>query len=626
MSARVALISEHASPLAILGGVDGGGQNIYVGQVAAHLAGLGYVVEVLTRRDDDRLPETVEWARGVTVVHVPAGPPAGIIKEELLPFMPEFTDAVVRRIRRYGAYDLIHANFWMSGLVAAELKRALGIPFAVTFHALGRVRRRHQGDADHFPDARFAIEDRVVAEADAVIAECPQDRDDLIELYRADPSRIAVIPCGFDPAEMWPVDQAEARRALGLGDERIVLQLGRLVPRKGVDNAIRGVARLRRRGVECRLLIVGGESNDPDPRLTPEIGRLAEIARAEGVEDRVTFVGRRGRDVLRLYYSAADVFVTTPHYEPFGITPLEAMACGTPVVGSAVGGIKFSVRDGETGLLVPPGDADALGEQLARLFARPSLRRTLGARAQRWVNERFTWARVAQGVSALYEDVRARVPARAEANGAPPAADDALATIDGAFAAAVRTLEDARRRLPGVIREAAELLARCFLHDGKLLICGNGGSAADAQHFAGELVGRFRLPGRAALPALALCADQAVVTAWANDVGYDAVFARQVEAFGRPGDVLVGISTSGRSRNVVRAFEAARAQGLRTVALVGGDGGDVTPLADTAVVVPSSDTQHIQEAQILIIHVLCELVEGRLAAASQSSAEKAARR
>jgi D-inositol-3-phosphate glycosyltransferase len=626
MSARVALISEHASPLAILGGVDSGGQNIYVGQLAAHLAGLGYAVDVLTRRDDERLPETVEWARGVTVVHVPAGPPAGIIKEELLPFMPEFTDGVLRRIRRDGAYDLIHANFWMSGLVAAELKRALGIPFAVTFHALGRVRRRHQGDADHFPDARFAIEDRVVAEADAVIAECPQDRDDLIELYHADPSRIAVIPCGFDPAEMWPVDPVEARRSLGLADERIVLQLGRLVPRKGVDNVIRGFARLRGRGVECRLLIVGGESNDPDPRLTPEIGRLAEIARAEGVEDGVTFVGRRGRDVLRLYYSAADVFVTTPHYEPFGITPLEAMACGTPVIGSAVGGIKFSVRDGETGLLVPPGNADALGEQLARLFARPSLRRALGARAQTWVNERFTWARVAQGVSALYEDVLARVPARARAAGSAAAPDDALATIDRAFDAAVRTLEDARRRLPGVIREAAELLAGCFLHDGKLLICGNGGSAADAQHFAGELVGRFKAPGRAALPALALCADQAVVTAWANDVGYDAVFARQVEAFGRPGDVLVGISTSGRSRNVVRAFEAARAQGLRTVALVGGDGGDVMPLADTTVVVPSSDTQHIQEAQILIIHVLCELVEGRLAAASRSSAERAERR
>jgi glycosyltransferase involved in cell wall biosynthesis len=228
--------------------------------------------------------------------------------------MGEFTARVVEDVRRRGDCDLVHANFWMSGLVAADLKRARGIPFVVTFHALGRVRRRFQGDADRFPDERFATEDRIVAEADALIAECPQDRADLRTLYRAEASRIVTVPCGFDPEELWPVDRAAARRALRLpAHERIVLQLGRLVPRKGVDNAVRGFALLRRvHGIEARLLIVGGESNDPDARVTPEIGRLERIAREEGVDRHVTFVGRRGRDVLRQYYGAADVFVTTP--------------------------------------------------------------------------------------------------------------------------------------------------------------------------------------------------------------------------------------------------------------------------------------------------------------------------
>src|SRR5262249_43770044 len=149
-------------------------------------------------------------------------------------------------------------------------------------------------------------------------------------------------------------------------DEPLILQLGRMVRRKGVENVIRGFAcLLRRHGISARLLIVGGETSEPDPAATPEIGRLMSVAREEGVEGLVLFVGRRDREMLKYYYSAADVFVTTPWYEPFGITPVEAMACGTPVVGANVGGIKFTVRDGEAGYLVPPEDPEALAERLA---------------------------------------------------------------------------------------------------------------------------------------------------------------------------------------------------------------------------------------------------------------------
>ena len=608
---RIAMISEHASPLAMLGGVDAGGQNVYVGQLARHLAAIGYEVDVITRRDSPLLPETAEWVRGVRIVHVAAGPPEFVRKEELLPYMPEFTASVLRLARRQRrGYALAHANFWMSGLVAADVKQAIGLPFVVTFHALGRVRRAFQRAADAFPDARFGIEDRIVAEADQIIAECPQEEEDLIRYYNADPARITVVPGGFDPTELWPISKALARVSLGLNpDEPVILQLGRLVPRKGVDTVIRGFARLRRdHGLDARMLIVGGDSNDPDPSLTPEIGRLRDVAREEGVADAVVFVGRRGREVLKYYYSAADVFVTTPWYEPFGITPLEAMACGTPVIGANVGGIKFTVRDGETGYLVAPDDAAAIAERIAHLYRHPRLMNVFRRQAIKRANDLFTWEHVATGVATVYEDVLiAGDPRRREQAGH-------LAVVERSFHGALHAMHEARHRLREPILDAADVIGAALADGGKVLVCGNGGSAAEAQHLAAELVGRYKVPTRRGLGAIALTADTSVLTAWSNDVGYDEVFARQVEALGRAGDVLIGLSTSGRSRNVVRAFEVARVLGLRTVALLGGDGGALAPLADVAVTVPSTDTQHIQEVHLVVVHLLCELIEARLLA------------
>jgi D-inositol-3-phosphate glycosyltransferase len=407
MGERIALISEHASPLAAAGGIDSGGQNIYVAQVAKHLANLGYSVDVFTRRDHPSQPETLDWRPGVRVVHVPAGPAAYVRKEGLLPLMDEFSAHVRDYARRCGGYRVAHANFFMSGLAALELKRSLGTPFVMTFHALGRVRQLHQGAADEFPPARLAIEDELVAQADALIAECPQDRTDLTTLYRGDPGRICVIPCGFDKAEFWPITRALARRTLGYGaDERILLNIGRLVPRKGVDNAIMGLGRLVRvHGVAAKLVVVGGNSDLPDEALTPEIGRLRALAESQGVGDRVVFTGRRSREFLKLYYSAADVFVTTPWYEPFGITPLEAMACGTPVLGADVGGIRYSVADGITGALVPPRNPDALAERLAEMLRDPARLRELGRNGIRRVNGQFTWQRVARSIGLLYRHV-----------------------------------------------------------------------------------------------------------------------------------------------------------------------------------------------------------------------------
>lgn len=405
----IAMISEHASPLSTPGGVDCGGQNVYVGQVAKHLALLGYSVDIFTRRDSESQPDIVEWADGIRIVHIRAGPSKFIRKEELLPHMGEFTSNLLKLFKWTGwPYELIHANFWMSGLVAADLKKTLGIPFLITFHALGKVRRIYQGEADQFSDRRFEIEERIVEEADRIIAECPQDEEDLIQLYRCDPRKIRMIPCGFDPAELWPVPKEGARKQLGLApDSRLLLQVGRLVPRKGVDTAILGFSRLLKlHRAEARMIIVGGEDENPNPDLNPEMRRLSTLVQEEGIQDRVLFVGRKSRDALKFYYSAADAFITTPWYEPFGITPVEAMACGTPVIGASVGGIRFTVRDGETGFLVPPKDPDAISEKLAFLFARPTLIHEMGWRAIQRANANFTWKTITADIARLYGEIR----------------------------------------------------------------------------------------------------------------------------------------------------------------------------------------------------------------------------
>jgi D-inositol-3-phosphate glycosyltransferase len=407
---RIAIISEHASPLAKAGGVDSGGQNIYVNHVARQLARRGHRVDVFTRKDSVDLPPVAALCPGARVVHVPAGPARFVRKESLLPYMPEFARACETLFEAGRPYDVVHANFFMSGMVARHLRQRLGVPFAITFHALGKVRLRHQKEADAFPPERIAIERECVQDADAIIAECPQDQEDLRTLYGADDARISMVPCGFDSAEFSPMDRMAARHALGLAqDEFLVLQLGRLVPRKGIDNVIRALAHARTlvpTGARLKLLVVGGDAPEPDEARTPEIARLRGLARELGIAADVQFTGQRTRGELRRYYACADVFVSTPWYEPFGITPLEAMACAVPVVASDVGGLRYSIVDGATGFLVPPHDPAALAHRLALLHAQPHLGAAMGLAGQRRVASMFTWGHVADGLAQVYRSIR----------------------------------------------------------------------------------------------------------------------------------------------------------------------------------------------------------------------------
>lgn len=409
-SLRVAFLSEHASPLALLGGQDAGGQNVYVDEVSRRLGELGVAVDIFTRRDDPRLPETQPWARGARVVHVRAGPARFIAKDKLWPYMPTFRDAFLSRAGTVdGRYDLIHGNFWMSGWVAAQARQRLSIPAVQIFHAMGKTKQRHQGAADTSPAERIDVEREIVRSVDALIAQCPSERDELTLDYGADPQRVTIIPSAVNIERFRPVARDAARQRIGLPLEGLVVgYVGRMLPRKDVRNLVLAMGRLRDRYPDIpapTLLLVGGETAEPDPHATPEIGVLMRLVDELRLSAATRFVGKRQPDTLRDYYSASDVVVTTPWYEPFGLTPLEAMACGRPVVGSAVGGITSTISDGETGCLVPPRDPDALAERLAYLLSHADVRQRMGRAARRRVEREFVWPTVARRTAELYERV-----------------------------------------------------------------------------------------------------------------------------------------------------------------------------------------------------------------------------
>jgi len=396
---RVAMVSEHASPLAVLGGVDAGGQNVHVAALAEGMARRGVQVTVHTRRDSPALPRRVRLAAGVTVDHVPAGPPCGLSKDELLPYMDGFA-ADLRRQWLVRRPDVVHAHFWMSGYAALAAARPLGIPVALTFHALGIVKRRHQGSKDTSPPGRLALEQRLVAEVDRVVATCS---DEVFELLRlgGERRRISVVPCGVDVQLFNPQALAEPRSA---GRYRLVC-VGRLVERKGVGNVITALGRLAANGGPDTELVIAGGPDAADLGTDPAVGRLRRLAEVAGVGDRVEFRGRVGRAALPALYRSADLAVCVPWYEPFGIVPLEAMACGVPVVASAVGGLVDTVVDGQTGVHVPARRPDLLAETLAGLLPDQSRRLSLAARAARRARARYSWDRIAGSTLQAYDDL-----------------------------------------------------------------------------------------------------------------------------------------------------------------------------------------------------------------------------
>ncbi|MCG7597655.1 glycosyltransferase [Mycobacterium sp. PSTR-4-N] len=387
---RIAMVSEHASPLALLGGVDAGGQNVAVAELSAALAAQGHEVVVYTRRDDEDLLDRVDTEFGYTVVHVPAGPARRIPKDDLAQYMPDFGDVLADDWARWRP-DVAHAHFWMSGLATLRAARRHRIPVVQTFHALGVVKRRHQGRDDTSPNDRIRLESHVARSVDWVAATCTDEVAELQRLGR-DADAMSVVPCGVNPDEFRHIGPRATR-----GSAQRIVSVGRLVPRKGFETLIRAMPQIP----AAELVIVGGPDKSELDR-DAEAQRLNAVAAQFGVADRVHFYGAIARDEMPMLLRSADVVAATPWYEPFGIVPLEAMSCGVPVVASAVGGMLDTVVDDVTGRLVPPRDAQRCADAINPILADAGLRAALGRAGRARVEERYSWRRVAEDTAAVY--------------------------------------------------------------------------------------------------------------------------------------------------------------------------------------------------------------------------------
>ena len=402
---RIAMVSEHADPTAALGGADAGGQNVHVAALACALARRGHTVTVYTRHNDPHVAAAETLDGGVQVRRLAAGPVQPLPKDELLPHMAEFGDRLGAQWRRCPP-DIVHAHFWMSGLASLRGTAPLPAPVPVTqtFHALGSVKARHQGAMDTSPPGRVAAERQIALDCAQVIATCSDEVTELVRLG-VPPSQVSVVPCGVDTSVFRP-DVPPAPRGTA-GPRGRLLALGRLVPRKGIDTIIAALPRLP--GVE---LVVAGGPPPGELARDPEYRRLRAAAADLGVAGQLSFTGGVSRTEVPALIRSADVVVCTPWYEPFGITPLEAMACGVPVVASAVGGLTDTVVDRATGWLVPPRDPAALASALRALLADPARRAAMGQagldRARQW----YSWPRIATQTEAVYERMAAGSAAR----------------------------------------------------------------------------------------------------------------------------------------------------------------------------------------------------------------------
>lgn len=409
---QIAMLSYHTCPLATLGGKDTGGMNVYVRDLTRQLGQMGIHVDVFTRSQDEHVPHVVhQLGYGNRVVHVPAGPESPVSKQEMVDYIPEFVEGVKRFAAEKGIrYDVIHSHYWMSGLAAEELSDDWGgVPIVHMFHTLGEMKNRIARSPDEREGAyRIEGEKRVLARADRIVVATPAELTQLRFLYGCDDRRkMVIIPPGVDTSHFYPIPADEARQFIGVRPEDcLVLFVGRIEPLKGVDTLLRAMSCLKIRSLHrpVNLAIIGGEP-DADPReMSAEMARLQQLSDELCMGGTVVFLGKRGQDTLPYYYSSADVLVMPSLYESFGMVALEAMACGTPVIASQVGGLAYLVQDGVTGYTIPDNDPDILCEKLTALLGNRELHNRMGNCAAEYARD-YAWEKIAAQIVQVYDEL-----------------------------------------------------------------------------------------------------------------------------------------------------------------------------------------------------------------------------
>jgi D-inositol-3-phosphate glycosyltransferase len=384
-----------------------------VRELSRALGTRGLIVDIYTRSQDPWRKRVRDLWPNVRVVHLPAGPERPYHKNLVYDHLPEFLDA----LREFAAaddvsYDLVHSHYWLSGWVARELARGCPLPAVHMFHTLGRMKDAVAREGwEKESSTRIRVEGELMRDVDRLVAATPVDKMQMVELYGADPEKISVIPLGVDLSVFRPIPRREARTAIGMDafDQRhLILFVGRLDPLKGLETVLQAMCRLNDADPDLSrslcLAVIGGDTDEDGARLNEELECLDELKEEVGVGDLVVFLGSRAQRTLPYYYSAAEVCVVPSHYESFGLVALEAMACGTPVIASRVGGLQHTVEDGVTGFLVPAGDPDVLVEKIKLVLLHRELRDRLAANAHRRA-QAYTWPTVAERIMGVYEDL-----------------------------------------------------------------------------------------------------------------------------------------------------------------------------------------------------------------------------
>jgi D-inositol-3-phosphate glycosyltransferase len=409
---NIAMLSYHTCPLATLGGKDTGGMNVYVAELTRHLGQLGIHVDVFTRSQDEHVPHVIHsLGYGNRVVHIAAGPEVPLPKKELAEYIPTFAAEVERFALEKGIhYDLIHSHYWMSGIAAEILKKGWNVPVLQMFHTLGLMKNLiAQSPEEMEGDYRINGERKVMALADKIIAATPAEEGQLEKMYQVNKKKIIIIPPGVETSRFYPINAEEAKDAIDLTcKKRMLLFVGRIEPLKGLQNLIKALALIRKQGNcgrDCYcLVVIGGEPDSSPENMSTEMRKIKGLCKELGMDDLVLFLGKQAQDTLPYYYSAADMLIMPSYYESFGMVALEAMACGTPVVASQVGGLPYLVQNGRTGFVVPGGDPEALVEPLNRLMNDTELREKMGNQAAEYARK-YSWDIISEKVLKVYQEL-----------------------------------------------------------------------------------------------------------------------------------------------------------------------------------------------------------------------------
>lgn len=401
----IALISVHGDPAVEIGKEEAGGQNVYVRQVGEALAQLGWKVDMFTRKASKNQAEIVEHSPNCRTIRLVAGPEEFVPRQEIYEYLPEFVQQIQKFQQDSGVqYSLVHTNYWLSAKVGMELKKLQPITQVHTYHSLGAVKYKSITTIPMIATTRLAIEKTVLETAERIVATSPQEKEHMRSLVSTQ-GNIDIIPCGTDIDRFGGIGKQEARAKLGIDpDSKVVFYVGRFDKRKGIETFVRAVGRCQWRENGDLKLIIGGGSR-PGQSDGIERDRIEKIVDELGLRSITTFPGRLGDETLPLYYAAADICVVPSHYEPFGLVAIEAMASGTPVIASDVGGLQYTVISEKTGLLCPPQDDAAFAQAIDRILENPQWRDQLGQQARKRVEDKFSWSGVAVQLSDLYQQL-----------------------------------------------------------------------------------------------------------------------------------------------------------------------------------------------------------------------------